>query len=75
LPRHLIVDNKAVRIVNGLKSFKMPVYFCYYKQPYYSKLQQAPLPVAFPQEPFETSCRSGSRLDSRHSPSLWILGS
>lgn len=41
VPRHLIAKNKSVKVTPNLKPLRLPVYFCYYQQAYYSQLQQA----------------------------------
>ena len=41
VPRHLIRDNRDVRVAKGFKSLKTPVFLCFYKQAYYSKTHQA----------------------------------
>jgi DNA-binding transcriptional LysR family regulator len=38
LPLHLVKQEKTLAVVNPKQILKIPVYFCFYKQPYYSKL-------------------------------------
>jgi DNA-binding transcriptional LysR family regulator len=38
LPLHLVKTDKRMRIVDGLKPLKTPIFLQYYKQPFYSKI-------------------------------------
>ena len=38
LPLHLVKSDKRMRIVDGLKPLKTPIFLQYYKQPFYSKI-------------------------------------
>jgi DNA-binding transcriptional LysR family regulator len=43
LPKHLISDEKSLRVEPGFKALRMPVVLHFFKQPYYSKLHQEAL--------------------------------
>lgn len=40
VPKHLILENRDVRIVKGYEPIMVPVYLAYFKQPYYGSLHQ-----------------------------------
>jgi hypothetical protein len=41
VPLHLIKNVKGVKVVEGYKSLKTPVYLTYYSQAFYTELQKA----------------------------------
>ena len=41
IPRHLALGDSRLQIIEGLKPLRSPVYLAYFKQPFYSRLQQA----------------------------------
>ncbi|MCX6117948.1 MAG: LysR family transcriptional regulator [Proteobacteria bacterium] len=41
IPRHLVDGRKGIREVEGLNPLRLPVYFQYFKQPYYTKSHNA----------------------------------
>ena len=40
VPKHLLRGIKGVRVVQGYKPLLIPLYLCYYEQPYYSQLHE-----------------------------------
>lgn len=40
MSRHLIEDNKKIKIVSGFKSFKQPITLHYFERPYYTELSK-----------------------------------
>lgn len=45
IPFHLLREYKSLRVVRGERKLKVPVYLCFLKQPFYSKLHLAALEV------------------------------
>jgi DNA-binding transcriptional LysR family regulator len=45
IPLHMLGDRKSLQVVRGERKLKVPVYLCYLKQPFYSKLHLAALEV------------------------------
>ncbi len=38
LPKHLIENEKNIEVINPQQILKIPVYLCFYRQPYYTKM-------------------------------------
>lgn len=45
VPKHLILNNKKVKVLPNYKSMKVPVYLCYKEQSFYTELQKSFLRV------------------------------
>lgn len=45
VPQHMIKNHKTLRAVRGEKKLKVPVYLCFLKQPFYSKLHTSVIEV------------------------------
>lgn len=45
IPLHILSEHKSLQVVRGERKLKVPVYLCYLKQPFYSKLHIAALEV------------------------------
>lgn len=45
LPLHMLSEYKSLKVVRGERKLKVPVYLCFLKQPFYSKLHLAALDV------------------------------
>lgn len=45
VPLHMLKDYKNLRVVRGERKLKVPVYLCFLKQPFYSKLHTAALDI------------------------------
>lgn len=45
IPLHMLNEHKSLQAIRGERQLKVPVYLCYLKQPFYSKLHLAALEV------------------------------
>lgn len=45
IPLHMLNDYKSLQVVRGERKLKVPIYLCFLKQPFYSKLHTAALHV------------------------------
>ncbi len=45
IPLHILSEHKSLQVVRGERKLKVPVYLCFLKQPFYSKLHIAVLEV------------------------------
>lgn len=45
IPLHMLADHKSLQVVRGERKLKVPVYLCFLKQPFYSKLHLSALDV------------------------------
>ncbi len=45
IPLHLLSEHKSLQVVRGERKLKVPVYLCFLKQPFYSKLHLEALEV------------------------------
>jgi DNA-binding transcriptional LysR family regulator len=45
IPLHMLKHYKSLKVVKGERKLKVPIYLCFLKQPFYSKLHQATIDI------------------------------